>query len=385
MASSDSTSHPASDDEKSHTFRKRRLSLSRHNFAFETNQDTTSTDSPPLPLILAPSLPSGGSVTSKSKFSCNGADPQNDEESTAAESVASDQKAHTFRKRRLSLNSMSHSCPSADDENDAAPKEEYSPANKVLKKTDGLSPSIFQEQRPRRYSDASLSSLQSNQSVGEGVLRVRTIHAGEILGQSKQSPPSDSLGLDGSKGGEHQQPHVLYRQSRPSSKSVPLAGSAPPSRSPQPKWKKRIIRKHGEDEHRLPFPRDVVGTYSCHGVEPIYENDFDNVTATGNSNAEVADGGYCCHDDDGDKYSEDISGASNSLTLQGNDTNVLAVITQATRGEPKPTTAAKINQDRGGVAFPYGNCPKTALFAAYDGSSFWSFTYLLVYDRRCLA
>jgi len=31
------------------------------------------------------------------------------------------------------------------------------------------------------------------------------------------------------------------------------------------------------------------------------------------------------------------------------------------------TTVAKINQDRGGIAFPYGGCPRTALFAAYDG------------------
>jgi serine/threonine protein phosphatase PrpC len=28
---------------------------------------------------------------------------------------------------------------------------------------------------------------------------------------------------------------------------------------------------------------------------------------------------------------------------------------------------AKINQDRGGIAYPYGNCNRTALFAAYDG------------------
>eukprot|EP00536_Pseudo-nitzschia_multiseries_P008264 jgi/Psemu1/257032/estExt_Genewise1Plus.C_2080024 len=29
--------------------------------------------------------------------------------------------------------------------------------------------------------------------------------------------------------------------------------------------------------------------------------------------------------------------------------------------------AAKTNQDRGGVAYPYGNCNRTALFAVYDG------------------
>jgi len=66
--------------------------------------------------------------------------------------------------------------------------------------------------------------------------------------------------------------------------------------------------RHISDE-MLPFPRDDVFTYSCHGIEPIF-----------------------------DEYDEDV-----------------------------PTTVAKINQDRGGVAFPFGNCAKTALFAVYDG------------------
>jgi len=35
--------------------------------------------------------------------------------------------------------------------------------------------------------------------------------------------------------------------------------------------------------------------------------------------------------------------------------------------EDKLTMAAKTNQDRGGVAFPYGNSSRTALFAVYDG------------------
>ena len=70
----------------------------------------------------------------------------------------------------------------------------------------------------------------------------------------------------------------------------------------------------GEDES-LPFPSKIVGTYSCYGIEPVYELDDFHL-------------GY----------------------------NGIA---------PSPT--AKINQDRGGVTFPYANCAGSALFAAYDG------------------
>ena len=73
-------------------------------------------------------------------------------------------------------------------------------------------------------------------------------------------------------------------------------------------------------EKSLPFPREFVWTYSCHGIEPIYDDEIEE--------------------------SEDL-----------------------------PTTVAKINQDRGGVAFPYGNCPKTALFSVYDGKMPFSIYY----------
>lgn len=89
--------------------------------------------------------------------------------------------------------------------------------------------------------------------------------------------------------------------------------SSQPS-SPTSEWKRS--RKYSKDDTgacTLPFPRHVVGTYSCHGVEPIYD--------------------------------------------------------QESAGEYGASTA-KINQDRGGVAFPYANCPRTALFAAYDGHGF---------------
>lgn len=81
--------------------------------------------------------------------------------------------------------------------------------------------------------------------------------------------------------------------------------------APSAEWKKRRHTSPHAQDDTLPFPRRIVGTYSCHGIEPVY--------------------------DEADMHSN------------------------------LPACVAKINQDRGGVAFPYANCSRMALFAAYDG------------------
>jgi hypothetical protein len=130
----------------------------------------------------------------------------------------------------------------------------------------------------------------------------------------------------------------LYRQSAPPQSQSSLL-DAHQDGTPAPKWKKRHTHQLHEDERTLPFPRDIVGTFSCHGVEPIYDSDY--------------------------RFEDEEEGADQ-------------VVVGSTRKPPqeeeedgveKPTTAAKINQDRGGVAFPYGNCARTALFAVYDGKN----------------
>ena len=79
---------------------------------------------------------------------------------------------------------------------------------------------------------------------------------------------------------------------------------------------------HIASDDSLPFPKKLVWTYSCHGIEPIFDDENED---------------------------EDI-----------------------------PSTVAKINQDRGGVAFPYGNCARTALFSVYDGKPLLT-CWLLIY------
>ncbi len=109
--------------------------------------------------------------------------------------------------------------------------------------------------------------------------------------------------------------NLLYAHQRlkeSNNKGEEEIGAALSSSSSSPlsaEWKRRRVSPKDEDD--LPFPRHIVGTYSCHGIEPVY--------------------------DEGDS-------SSNS-----------------------PSCIAKINQDRGGVAFPYANSSRMAVFAAYDG------------------
>lgn len=81
------------------------------------------------------------------------------------------------------------------------------------------------------------------------------------------------------------------------------------------------------DDNMLPFPREVLGTYSCHGIEPIYDDS-------------------CC-DEEGENEHDNVDGEINKNN--------------------RPSFVAKINQDRGVVAQPFGSCPRTALFGVFDG------------------
>ena len=261
-------------EDKSHTFRKRRLSLTNLRQHFEDDQSSHDPSAQ-----QNPTLDTNGDLP----HSNNNANHNSNEHHTITE----DEKAHSFRKRRLSL---THS-------REDSSHEEQEPA------------------RRRRASDASMSSLDSNSKGNR--LKSRIVHASELLAHP---PPSPSIQSELPK---------LYQQSAPPQKQALLDTIGTGAEAP--KWKKRHTRHAHEDERTLPFPRDIVGTFSCHGVEPIYDSDYE--------------------DDDND-----------------NDNGEWAVNQEKS---DKPTTAAKINQDRGGVAFPYGNCPRTALFAVYDGKKGW--------------
>ncbi|KAK1746705.1 protein-serine/threonine phosphatase, PP2C family [Skeletonema marinoi] len=98
------------------------------------------------------------------------------------------------------------------------------------------------------------------------------------------------------------------------------------------KWRQRFSFCSTTPDHILPFPRHVVGTFSCHGMEPVYDSDYDNSD----------------DDDDSDAELDNNNGGATSTAINN-------------------TSIAKINQDRGGIIYPYANSHNMALFAVYDG------------------
>lgn len=215
-----------------------------------------------------------------------------------------DEKSHTFRRRRLTL-TKHHLKPSPEDE-----------------KTDKSR--TFRDRRlslPNSHSsdettdndddDKSATSVEASpRKKQKTTLKSRVHHAGHL------PPVSPKTRLS----------HPLYQ--------TPLTVEPLDSeqdRASKPAWRHRHVFAHDEHDHKLPFPRNVVGTYSCHGVEPVYDSEYE--------------------DDEEWQVQEDSSTKNDNKEEE----------------EEKPNTVAKINQDRGGVAYPYANSSRTALFAAYDG------------------
>jgi hypothetical protein len=293
------------DDDKGLTFRKRRLSLTNLrelDQADGENQKSDKNDSP----TKQPKDDDANNRTNGLNHHDPKTNSSNGENGDASPFAAAegDEKAHSFRKRRLSL---TH-------------KREDSTDNE-----DNGSSSI---KRMRRNSEASAATNDSGCNNAYN-LKSRTSHAAELLAHPPPSPASTST------------LPKLYQQAAPPQQLPLLETLGDDSNTAQPKWKKRHTRH--KDEKSLPFPRDIVGTFSCHGVEPIYDEDYQY------GNVE-------------EDFEEDEDEDDNGWIVGNADLGGKKAVAE------RPTMAAKINQDRGGVAFPYGNCPKTALFAVYDGT-----------------
>ena len=289
--------------EKGKTFRKRRLSLT-HLRQLDSDSENEDENTKNSLLNEKPVL------NSEDQQQQQHDDDDDDDDDEVELADANDEKAHSFRKRRLSLTShnseTTSSVASANDE-----QQDSSPSN---------------FKRRRKASDASASSLGSTNTVSSGNLKSNTLHSAELLAQPPSSPTSTNNSATLPK---------LYQQAAPP-QQLPLINDDE-SKQETPKWKKRHIRQHADDDKSLPFPRDIVGTYSCHGVEPIYDN--------------------------GDFFQP----------------------LEDELGTVKLTMAAKTNQDRGGVAFPYGNSSRTALFAVYDGTCIPTLLIMLTIQYDILA
>jgi hypothetical protein len=273
-------------------------------------------------------------------------------------------KAQTFRRRRLSLTNRRSD---GDEEDEKEEEEETStdleqntePGSDEIEggaitaivmpptaNTDHVSSPPAKIRRlssvsvsSRRSSNASSGSNLSSSAAASSSLKTVVVHASELVSQ-QTPPPSPALVsanrlYDYGPVARRQQQQEQFQQwqqlqqqqqqqwmtatTSPGDATSVYNTSSTKKAKNRPRWQKRVLRHHQEDEGILPFPRDAVGTFSCHGVEPIYEN------------------------------------------VDPNDNNMNQMKTVLT------TTIAKINQDRGGIAFPYAKSPQTALFAVYDG------------------
>ncbi|KAL3799275.1 hypothetical protein HJC23_013000 [Cyclotella cryptica] len=212
--------------------------------------------------------------------------------------------AHSFRKRRLTY-SRHHIQDSAkvvaellgELDDDSVDNED---ADDIVLNREEPNAATGGEKRRRPSDDNNAGHLPAKRvkqtPATTKLTPKRILHAGEI---AKKTSPSSSHN---------------YRLAPRSAKHF------------RSKWRQRFSFCSSTPDHVLPFPRHVVGTYSCHGMEPVYDSDYEN--------------------DDDDSSDDDLADAHQRETQQ---------------------TTAKINQDRGGIAYPYANSQHCALFAVYDG------------------
>lgn len=329
---------------KSHTFRKRRLTYTKLNLdpqavaALEGLDDDDEADDEPN--------------YNKAALDKNhaGDEEKNENEEEGEKGDGSDYFSKTFRKRRLTL--TKHQVASALAAVVAEIEDDFS---------DDEDESADEPRKKRRLSDMSQTSEGSKKrrlSDASGRLKSRVVHAGEI---------SRNPGSVGGASNSQLYQGPFNQEEEPTEEE----------RSSQPQWRRRMTRRNSENELNLPFPRSVVGTYSCHGVEPVYESDYEpNLNDDDDDSDEEQwlkdiNSAVEAHNDaqNGGGHSANKGnegGEKDRGTKAEQDTETKPLEKVATKN---PSTIAKINQDRGGVAFPYGNCPKTALFAVYDGKS----------------
>lgn len=190
----------------------------------------------------------------------------------------------------------------------------------------------------------------------------RILHAGEIV---RRNSPSNNASLGDKRTGLHSHPsHPEYHLHNHhfhhnSNSNHPLSGQPSPANSgtskhrPKKKWQTRFSFCNSTPDALLPFPRHIVGTYSCHGMEPVYDSDYEN-------SDDDEDGEDALTDDNDSENETETSTAAAAASSNGSKKDAI-------QKKEKATTTAKINQDRGGVAYPYGNSKYQALFACYDG------------------
>ncbi|KAL7564761.1 hypothetical protein ACA910_010168 [Epithemia clementina (nom. ined.)] len=354
---------------------------------------------------------------------------QQDPENGSEECDAGD-KASTFRKRRLSLTfkQMPSSC-FLDDDDDNDNKDDNSPKN-------GGNLPAPRPMKQRRLSTAENSAASSNTALsGSSSLnnsnnssknltsKPRILHSAEmisgpfappspihhnhVLHQQNPLPPTQSSLLDledstlMAAAAAVEQPYLESNSLEFSPRRQRTSRSSSiHRRRRRNSWRQR---HYHFDDDMLPFPKHKVGTYSCHGIEPIYdEGDFyahqqrdeqqqlqeeeeeeeqQQPPPTMTVQAKIGRDNNSFWDEEDDDEDDDVenhdSSRPNPLASTTPNPAELSEQQQQQMHVQQPqqeglyatpaAISAKINQDRGGITYPYANSDRTALFAVYDG------------------
>ena len=215
-----------------------------------------------------------------------------------------DDQAHSFRKRRLTLTkhhlqNAASAAATALLDNDDDDSSSLSSSDNVgeKRKQHGIQYSPPPPSKRIKHDETIRTSSSTTRPLDDS-LRKRILHAGEIT--RKHIPAATT------------------------------ATSTHHNHQTQTKWRRRFSFTSNTtadtDTTSLPFPLHIVGSYSCHGMEPVYDSD-------------------------------DSHGSSSSGTDDNRDLATSA----------KDSIIAKINQDRGGIAYPYCRSERCAFFGVFDG------------------
>jgi len=349
--------------------------------------------------------------------------PNNSDLESLNSSDNDDNKAHSFRERRLTYTRhhvLSDNAAAAvasllaDGTNDFSDDDEMkkpaaqqkqdnieeeggaAPSNEKRKQTND---NTDVDERPKKKKKPRISiKLSANNSTTNSTsntntnnkkqlnhLPSRILHAGEIVRRLSEEEEEDNGEI-----GKHDTRTGMYSHpSHPNNHH-----NSHNSTEYKSKWRRRFSYSTKTPDSQLPFPRYQVGTFSCAGLEPLYDSDYgssssdDEESWDGESSKREENGGWDKKESDNnsDKESEEEDcGSSGDGGIYANNSSP-SNNNNAGRGKVLPTnhpsnqdkspispikkqkhTTSKINQDRGGITYPYANSTNMALFSVYDG------------------
>jgi len=272
-----------------------------------------------------------------------------------------------------------------EEEGEAAPYDKSKEKRKLTNDNTDVDEQPKKKKKPRisiklSANNSTTNSTTSNTNTNKKQLNhlpSRILHAGEIvrrLSEEEDSKDGDiRTGMYSHR--SHPNNHHNHHNSTTEQKN---------------KWRRRFSYTKSTPDSQLPFPRYQVGTFSCAGLEPLYDSDYGSSSSddeeSWDGKEREENGGWDKEKESDEKESdeEEDCGSSGDGGIYANNSSPSNNNNNAGRGKVLPTTnpnnkspispikkqkhtTSKINQDRGGITYPYANSTNMALFSVYDG------------------